>query len=157
MDADIWRWIWTIFAAVMLVGEIISLGFFLLPFGVGGGLAAVAAWIGWNPGVQWLIFFVGTGAAFLVVRWFIREQDEEEGLLIGPERYVGERGLVLETVDMEANTGQVRVHADEWRAITDGEPIAEGEEVVVAEVRGTRLVVAPATGGAEPPGANPVD
>ena len=157
MDIELWRWIWTIFAVLMLIGETISLGFFLLPFGVGGALAAVAAWIGWNLAVQWLFFFVGTGAAFLVVRRHISRQDEDDGLLIGPERYVGERGLILETVDMDANTGLVRVHADEWRAITDGEPIPEGAEVEVEEVRGTRLVVSQTDdgGGAETPGETP--
>jgi len=157
MDIELWRWIWTIFAVLMLIGETISLGFFLLPFGVGGALAAVAAWIGWNLAVQWLLFFVGTGAAFLVVRRYISRQDEDDGLLIGPERYVGERGLILETVDMDANTGLVRVQADEWRAITDGEPIPEGAEVEVAEVRGTRLVVSQIDdgGGAGTPGETP--
>ena len=154
MDIELWRWIWTIFAVLMLIGETISLGFFLLPFGAGGALAAIAAWIGWNLAVQWLLFFVGTGAAFLVVRRYIRRQDEDEGLLIGPERYVGERGLILEAVDMDANTGLVRVHADQWRAITDGELIPEGAEVEVSEVRGTRLVVRQVDDedGAETPG-----
>lgn len=155
MDIEVWRWIWTIFAVVMLLGEIVSLGFFLLPFGVGGALAAAAAWLGWNAAAQWTFFFVGTGAAFLVVHRFIRGQDkDEQTLVIGPERYVGEKGIILETVDMEAHTGLVRVQADEWRAITDGGAIAEGTEVEVLEVRGTRLVVAPAAGAAAPPDAD---
>ena len=141
MDNELWRWVWTGIALVMGLGEIVTAGFFLLPFAVGGGLAAIAAWIGLAAAVQWVLFFGGTGVAFLFVRRFMRAQDDEEGLLIGPARYVGQRALVLEAVDMASNTGLIRVEAEEWRAVTDGGPIPEGATVEVVELRGNRLLV----------------
>ena len=144
MDNELWRWVWTGVALVMGLGEIVTAGFFLLPFAVGGALAAAAAWIGLAGAVQWVLFFAGTGASMWVVRVFMRRQDEEQSLLIGPVRYVGMQAVVLETVDMSANTGLIRVEAEEWRAITDGAAIPEGSSVDVVELRGNRLVVAPA-------------
>lgn len=144
MDNELWRWVWTGMALVMGLGEIFTAGFFLLPFGIGAALAAIAAWTGMAGGVQWLLFFGGTAIAMLLVRRFMRRQDDEEGLLIGPSRYVGMRAVVLESVDMSSNTGLIRVEAEQWRAITDGDPIPEGATVEVVGVRGTRLVVAPA-------------
>ena len=144
MDNELWRWIWTGVALVMGMGEIVTAGFFLLPFAVGGALAAAAAWIGLGGGVQWVIFFAGTGAAMWAVRVFMRRQDDEQSLLIGPARYVGLQAVVLETVDMSANTGLIRVESEEWRAITDGPAISEGASVEVVELRGNRLLVAPA-------------
>ncbi len=141
MDNEVWRWVWTGLALAMGVGEIVTAGFFLLPFAIGAGLAAVAAWIGIADVVQWLLFFVGTGAAMLYLRRFMRGQDTEDGLVVGPGRYVGMRALVLERVDRDANTGLVRVEAEEWRAITEGSPIEEGVSVKVVALRGTRLVV----------------
>ena len=126
----------------MGLGEIVSAGFFLLPFAIGGGLAAIAAWIGLNGAVQWVLFFGGTGVAFLFVRRFMRSQDQEQGLLIGPARYVGKEALVIEAVDMSSNTGLIRVEAEEWRAITDGGPIPKGATVEVVALRGNRLLVA---------------
>ena len=111
---------------------------------MGAALAAVAAWIGLVGGVQWVLFFVGTGISMWVVRRFMRSQDHEQGLQIGPARYVGMSAVVLEEVDLASNTGLIRVEAEQWRAITDGDPIPEGASVEVVEVRGTRLVVAPA-------------
>ena len=42
-----WIWFWVILAAVLVVGEIFTAGFFLLPFGVG---AMVAALVAGDPG-----------------------------------------------------------------------------------------------------------
>ena len=44
VDNEVWRWLWTIFAIVMAVGELFTAGFFLLPFAVGAGAAAILAW-----------------------------------------------------------------------------------------------------------------
>ena len=144
MDNELWRWVWTALAVAMALGEIVTASFFLLPFGIGAALAAVAAWIGLHGAVQWVLFFVGTAISMMFLRRFMKAQDEEDGLLIGPTRYVGMSAVVLETVDMVANTGRIRVEADEWRAITDGGSIPEGATVEVVELRGTRLVVAEA-------------
>ena len=141
MDNEVWRWVWTGLALLMGLGEIVTAGFFLLPFAIGAGLAAVAAWTGVADVVQWLLFFGGTGLSMLYIRRFMRAQDEDGGLVVGPGRYVGMEALVLETVDTGANTGMIRVEAEEWRATTEGKPIAEGVTVEVVALRGTRLVV----------------
>ena len=141
MDNEVWRWVWTGLALLMGLGEIVTAGFFLLPFAIGAGLAAIAAWTGLSDIVQWLLFFVGTGLSFLYVRRYMRAQDEAGGLVVGPGRYVGMEALVLERVDTGANTGLIRVEAEEWRAVPDGEPIEEGKRVEVVALRGTRLVV----------------
>ena len=141
MDNEVWRWVWTGLALLMGAGEIVTAGFFLLPFAVGAGLAAAAAWMGIADVVQWLLFFVGTGISFLYVRRFMKAQDEDTGLVVGPGRYVGMEALVLERIDAGAATGLIRVEAEEWRAITDGEAINKGARVEVVALRGTRLVV----------------
>ena len=142
MDNELWRWVWVGMALVMGLGEIVTAGFFLLPFGIGAALAAIAAWTGLHGAVQWVLFFGGTGISMLFVLRYMRAQDQEDGLLIGPSRYVGMHAVVLEKVDISANTGRIRVEAEEWRAITDGDPIPESVTVEVIELRGTRLVVA---------------
>jgi membrane protein implicated in regulation of membrane protease activity len=55
---------------------------------------------------------------------------------------------VLEPVNRFEGTGSVRVETEQWRATTDGdEEIPVGDEVVITEVRGTRLVVEPMSAG----------
>lgn len=139
MDNEIWRWIWVGAAGVLGFGEILTAGFFLLPFAVGAAVAAILAWVGVGIGVQWAVFLVVSVASLLYLRRFVRSGGEQAP--IGANRMLNQRGLVVEPVDRVSATGKVRVDREEWRATTDGEPIAEGTEVVVRGVTGTRLIV----------------
>ena len=76
MDNEIWRWLWTVFAIAMGIGEIFTAGFFLLPFAIGATAAAVLAWTGVSLLAQWLVFFGVSLIAIVYLRRFIRRQDD---------------------------------------------------------------------------------
>jgi len=141
IDTEAWRWFWTVLAAILVVGEIFSPGFFLLPFGIGAAAAAVLAWANVNAGIQWAVFLVVSVAALLSLRPLIRKQDEGEKDAVGANRYLRKRGIVLEDIDMRAGTGMVRIDTEEWRAVTEGESIPADTEVTVTGITGSRLVV----------------
>lgn len=142
IDTEAWRWFWTVLAGILVVGEIFSPGFFLLPFGIGAAAAGILAWLDvGNAGVHWAVFLIVSIAALLSLRPLIRKQDEGEPDAIGANRYLRRRGVVLEDIDMKAATGMVRVDTEEWRAVSEGEVIPAGTEVVVSGVTGSRLVV----------------
>ncbi len=143
MDNEIWRWIWTIGAVVFTTGEMITAGFFVLPFAVGAVLAAVVAWVDGPGYLQWVAFFAGSAVSMVVVRFVIRGQDREDrdSLPVGVNRYIGMEAVVLETIDAISNTGRVRVQTEVWRATVEGESINEGELVTVVALQGTRLLV----------------
>jgi membrane protein implicated in regulation of membrane protease activity len=145
VDNDLWRWLWTVFAVVMGIGEIFSAGFFLLPFAIGASAAAVLAWIGVPVLPQWLVFFGVSLVSFVYLRRFIRHQDASEQPRVGANRWINAQGVVLESIDSDAKIGMVRIEGEgeQWRAVSDGELIPAGTRVIVKEVRGTRLVVAP--------------
>jgi membrane protein implicated in regulation of membrane protease activity len=140
VENEVWRWLWTIFAVVMSIGEIFTAGFFLLPFAIGAGAAAVLAWIGAPLLAQWLVFFGLSIFALAYLRRFITRQDEGEQPMVGANRWVGETGIVLQDVDPHTHGGMVRILHEEWRATAD-QHIEAGEKVVVTDVQGTRLVV----------------
>ncbi len=143
VDNDVWRWLWTGFAIVMGIGEIFTAGFFLLPFAIGAGAAAVLAWLGVALLPQWLVFFGVSIVALVYLRRFISRQDAADLPQVGANRWKNVRGVVLAPIDSMAATGMVRIGGEEWRATTDGSPIDTGTQVVVTEVRGARLVVMP--------------
>ncbi len=142
VDNEIWRWMWTIFAVVMAIGEIFTAGFFLLPFAIGAGAAAVLAWAGAGVLAQWLVFFGVSVVSLAYLRRFITRQDEAAQPKVGANRWVGEIGQVLQTIDPHTDGGMVRILQEEWRAMAS-QKIEQGTRVVVTEVRGTRLVVEP--------------
>lgn len=139
VDNEMWRWIWVGAAGVLGFAEILTAGFFMLPFAVGAAIAAVLAWIGVGVGIQWAAFLVVSVASLLYLRRFVPNSDDQPP--IGANRMVNQRGLVIEGIDRIQATGKVRVDREEWRATTEGEPISEGSEVVVRGVTGTRLIV----------------
>ena len=163
MDNELWRWVWVAVTMVMGVGEIFTAGFFLLPFALGAALAAAAAWLDLHGAVQWLLFFGGTAVSMLVLRRFIGRQDRPDDLPVGANRYIGMEARVIEDIDLVANTGRVRVESDEWRAVAENGPVAEGSLVRVTALHGTKLDVEVLErhsllgGGVDQAGANQVE
>jgi membrane protein implicated in regulation of membrane protease activity len=147
MPENVW-WIWMVLAAVFVVAEIFTAGFFLLWFGVGAAVAGLLALMGLGPVWQWGSFAIVSGVLFAVSRKFADRFTHPQPPGIGADRFIGKPGLVLEPVDDIKNTGRVRLDKEEWRADSDtGETIPEGARVEVVRLEGTHLVVRPIVDG----------
>jgi membrane protein implicated in regulation of membrane protease activity len=142
VDNEVWRWLWTIFAIVMGIGEIFTAGFFLLPFAIGAGAAAILAWANAALIAQWLVFFGVSLFSLAYLRRFISRQDEGDQPRIGANRWIGLEGIVISDIDPISGSGMVKVESEEWRAIAP-QAISSGQKIIVTEVRGARLVVEP--------------
>jgi membrane protein implicated in regulation of membrane protease activity len=140
VDNELWRWLWTVFAIVVGIGEIFTAGFFLLPFAIGGAAAAILAWIGANVVAQWLVFFGVSTISLVYLRRFIGRQDEGEQPRVGANRWIGSEGIVLQGIDPHSGAGMVRILNEEWRAAAPGK-IEAGSKIVVTNVDGARLIV----------------
>jgi membrane protein implicated in regulation of membrane protease activity len=140
-----WRWVWIVAAAVFAVGEMSTPGsFFLAPFALGALVAAILAFAGVEVAATWLVFLVVSIISLAAMRPLARRLDRtaiDDG--VGARRLVGSRATVLREIPGDTELGLVRVDREEWRAqSTDGAPIAAGSTVRVAEVQGTRVIVA---------------
>lgn len=140
VDNELWRWLWTIFAIVVGIGEIFTAGFFLLPFAIGGAAAAILAWFGVVVIAQWLVFFGVTTISLVYLRRFIGRQDEAEQPRVGANRWIGSEGIVLQGIDPHTGSGMVRILNEEWRATAPGK-IPAGSKIIVTQVDGARLIV----------------
>ena len=140
MDNEIWRWVWLGLAVVMALAEIVTAGFFILPFALGAAVAFILAWLGAAVALQWAAFVVLSIASLIFLQRFTNKDDDEQPP-VGANRFVGKMGLVLEEVDRIAAEGRVRMETEVWRATTEGDPIAAGTEVRIVGVVGSRLVV----------------
>lgn len=142
VDVEAWRWIWVVTALVLMVAEMLTAGFFMLPFGIGAGAAAVLAWLDVGLGLQWTAFIIVSGLSLVGLQRFVRHEDEDQPL-VGSNRYYNQRAMVLEDIDPATGTGRVRVATEEWRAMARDEHILAGTRVRVIDIDGTRLVVEP--------------
>jgi membrane protein implicated in regulation of membrane protease activity len=139
---NVWVWVWAALAAILIIGEMFTAGFFLLPFGIGAAAAAVLAFLDMALGWQW-VAFLGVAAVLLFsLRRFSDRVTHEPPEKMGADRLLGKRGVVIETVEPGDGGGRVRIEREEWRAdATAGEPIPVGAGVIVERIVGTHLVV----------------
>jgi membrane protein implicated in regulation of membrane protease activity len=140
-----WRWVWIIATAVFAIGEMTSPGsFFMLPFAIGALVATVLAFLEVDVVIEWLVF-VGVSLAVLValrpLAHRLNRSVDDTG--IGARRLLGQAAVVLRDIPAGGDVGLVRVDREEWRAqSTDGSAIPTGTAVRVADVQGTRVIVA---------------
>lgn len=143
-DIEFWLWLWVGAAVVLGIGEMVTAGFFLLPFAGAAVVAALLALLGVHPLIQ-LIAFAIFSVVFLIALRRFAKSDEEVMHPVGAKRYVDARGTVTESIDPYSGEGRVRVETEQWRATTDLDEVIEaGTPIVVVDVRGARLVVEPA-------------
>jgi membrane protein implicated in regulation of membrane protease activity len=156
-DPEQWRWIWLGTTVLFLLGEMFSPGsFFLLPFAIGAGVAAILAFADVGLLGEWLAF-VGVSIAFFAgLRPLAKRLDSDAPVQgIGAKRLIGEIGSVIEPIGGDGDLGLVRIHREQWRAETvDDSPLENGTRVRVVEVKGTRVVVWPVD-VPEPPALEP--
>lgn len=140
VDVEVWRWVWVAAAVVLGVAEMVTGGFFLLPFTVGAVAGAALSFLGVNVAVQLLVFIIVSLLALVGLQRFAKKDDEIQHS-VGANRFINRSARVISEIDPVSGLGKVRVDTEEWRATTDGDIIPPGAAVRVVEVRGTRLVV----------------
>ena len=141
MDIKIWM-MWMIFAALMIVGEIFTAGFFILWFGVGAIVAGILALLGLSTGWQLGAFVVVSLVLLIISRRFAERITKPQPDGIGADRFVGQIGIVLEEINNLSNSGKVRLGKEEWRAESDNKKtIPANSTVKVVQMSGTHLIV----------------
>ena len=144
--SEVWRWIWLVASGALVLGELATTSFFLLPLAVGAFVAAILSFAGAPVAVGWAAFVLVSAAGIPVLQRMAKRLDENIPTLgTGARRLIGEPALVTEQITGGGGDfGRVTVQGELWLAeALDGEAVAEGAQVKVVEVKGNRLVVWP--------------
>lgn len=140
---EIWFWVWVLLAAILMIAEIFTAGFFLLPFGIGAAAAALLEFLGLAIGWQWAAFVAVSAAMLVLLRRYADRITRDTPVHAGANRLIGKTGTVIEELNDDPG-GMVRIDREEWRADSPGhEPVPLGTRVKVDRVDGTRLIVHP--------------
>jgi membrane protein implicated in regulation of membrane protease activity len=138
---DIWL-IWMILAAIFIVGEIFTAGFFIMWFGVGAAAAGLGALLGLGMGWQLAIFIFVSLFLVLISRKFANKITKAQPAGIGADRFIGKKAVVIEEIDNIKGTGRIRMDREEWRAESQsGEIIPVDARVETVHIEGTHLIV----------------
>jgi inner membrane protein len=135
-------WAWVVLAMIFAIAEIFTSGFFLICFGVGAAIAAIAGFMGFGPLAQFAVFVIASAVVLFLVRPFANRISGPNRHPVGVERLLGQQAIVLETIDPAHGSGVVRVGHEKWSAdAADSIPIAAGTMVQVVSATGTHLKV----------------
>jgi membrane protein implicated in regulation of membrane protease activity len=141
---EMWVWVWLGLDAILIVAEIFTAGFFMLPFGIGAAVAAGASWLKLDLGWQWAAFLAVSAVLLFSLRKFSDRVTHEPPERMGADRLIGQEGRVIEDVEPAPGPGRVRVEREEWIADSAGrEVIPAGTRVIVEKIVGTHLIVRP--------------
>jgi len=133
---------WIIGAAVLVVGEVFTLGFILGPVALAALAAALVAGLGGGLGLQLAVFIVGAVASLAIVRPLAaRHLHVPAHTRTGAARLVGARAVVLERVD--ADHGTVKIGGEVWtaRPYDDDQAFEPGTRVDVLKIEGATALV----------------
>jgi membrane protein implicated in regulation of membrane protease activity len=136
--------LWLIAACVFGVGELLTTSFFLAPFAVGAGLAAITDVAGAGEVVSWIVFVVASFLTLALVRPIAkRHLKMPPQIRTGSAALVGKQAIVLERIANHEGVGCVRVDGEVWtaRAYDDDHVIEPGTRVDVVEIKGATALV----------------
>jgi membrane protein implicated in regulation of membrane protease activity len=136
--------IWILVAAVLTVGEMLTMGLFLAPFAGGALLGALLSLVGAGAVGSWVAFVLGSVLLLTLVRPVaIRHRRLPPRMRTGAAALVGQTGLVLERIVNDEGVGCVKINGEVWtaRSYDDDEVIEAGHRVHVIEIRGATALV----------------
>ena len=134
---------WLVLFVVLLVIEIFTMGLTTVWFAGGSILAFILAYVGFGLPVQIIVFLLASIILLVLTRPLAVKFFNKERQKTNAESLIGQKAIVLETVDTLHGTGRAEVNGMEWSAKTDepGEMIEPGTVVVIEGIQGVKLIV----------------
>ncbi len=136
---------WIIVMLLFLAVEAATVGLVSIWFAVGACAALIAAALGAQFWLQFIIFLAVSGIVLVTLRPFARKFLNVRKKPTNADRVLGVICPVTEDIDNIAGTGAVSVGGKEWtaRSLT-GVNIMAGSFVRVSSIQGVKLIVEPA-------------
>ena len=119
-------------------------GFYLAPFAIGAGLAAVVGLLGVGALLSTIVFVAVSGIVFATLRPLARRHRRlGPAIRTGAAALVGRPAVVIERIANGEGVGCVKIDGEVWtaRSYDEDEIIDAGERVEVVEIRGATALV----------------
>lgn len=131
---------WIVLAVACILGELLTVTFFLLSVAVGAGFGALANYLNFDPTIQMAVFIIVTLICVLLSRPIAKKlTNNSSSKKSNADRLIGEEAIVIKEI-IPDYMGTVKILGDTWRAIAN-EEISVDKKVIVKEINGVKLVV----------------
>jgi membrane protein implicated in regulation of membrane protease activity len=129
---------WAIVGLLLVITELLTGTFYLLMLGVAGFGAALAAWLGFDFGIQAAVFVVASGAGCYAVHLYRAKNQAQQMVSID----AGQPASFESWVDEAAGLARVRYRGASWEARVDGHAgLQPGTVLYVLATEGNTLRV----------------
>ena len=135
-------WAWLLVTVVLLIGELLTTGFFLFWFALGAVGATLTALFTPSLPVQVLVFILVSAALLFSSRRLTEKMSADE-IDTNVHALVGKTALVTADI-LPHQKGQAKINSEEWTCVVgDNSSIKAGTLVEVTAIQGVTLTVAP--------------
>lgn len=134
---------WLAVLIICLVVEAVTTQLVTIWFAAGSIGALFAAKANLSHAMQLAVFLVLSFAFLLAFRPFVRKILRPKQDRTNADRILGQNAVVIQTIDNQAETGQIRLMGQIWsaRSVQENEIIESGETVVVQKISGVKAIV----------------
>jgi membrane protein implicated in regulation of membrane protease activity len=136
--------LWVIATCAFGIGEMLTAGFFLAPFALGTGLAAIVDAAGAPELAAWLVFVFASVLTLGVLRPIaLSHMKMPPQLRTGAAALVGKPAIVVERISNHESVGCVKIEGEVWsaRSLDDDQVIEPGTRVEVVQIKGATALV----------------
>lgn len=134
--------LWLAAAIILAIVEANTVQLVSIWFAAGALAAMVPAILGLSFTVQFAVFTVVSILTLAVTRPFVRKKLTVQKVETNSRALIGKVGKVIQPIDNLMSQGRVTVDEMDWSARSeDGKPIPAGEEVLIKEIQGVKLIV----------------
>lgn len=136
--------IWLIASGIFFVIEIFTVGFLIFWLGVAALIAMLISFITDSVILQTAVFVISSGLLIFATRPLANKIAGKETTPTNVYSLIGKRGIVVEDIDWQKGTGQVKIEGELWSAKTNEQiNILKGTEVEVENIEGVKVFVKP--------------
>ena len=139
-----WWVVWLVVCVACVILEAASPQLTSIWFSLGGLAALITSFI--KPELWWLqliVFVVVSAAALAATRPLAKKLTAKRAVRMNADRFLGEEGVVIQSINNTLGEGQVKSLGTVWSARTesDGDIIEAGETVVIKRIEGVKVIV----------------
>lgn len=134
---------WFILVAVLIIIELITLGLTTIWFAGGAFIAGIFAMFDAPIFLQILVFILVSVLLLVFTRPIAQKHINAKTEKTNLDSLIGEKGIVLVTINNFNSTGQIMLNGIEWsaRSSSDDVIIDEGATVTVQQISGVKVIV----------------
>lgn len=134
--------LWLAAAIILAIVEANTVQLVSIWFAVGALAAMVPAIIGMGFTAQFAVFTVVSILVLAITRPFVKKKLTVQKTETNSRALIGKVAKVIQPIDNLQSQGRVMVEDMDWSARSEnGEPIDVGEEVLIKEIQGVKLIV----------------